>query len=130
MGAFEQMGNQSSDEVVRKRVIPSSDGDPTLDEPDDNPRSPTDEETTRDAPEQTVNLSDDEVMRKRVIPTDDGESSQDEPDDDRSPTDEETTRDVSVEPLPDDGDDSEEVLLTAIGEFDFRLIVNNRIKLD
>ena len=98
MGASEQMGNQSSDEQVRKLVVPPGNTDPTQEHSDPD-RSPTDEETKRDAPEQTPeqtsDLAGDEVLRKLVVPTDDGDFSQDDPD--RSPTDEETKCDTSAE---------------------------------
>ncbi|MEO0432198.1 MAG: hypothetical protein AAF151_10945 [Cyanobacteria bacterium J06656_5] len=93
MGASDQSNNQSSDEVVRKPVVPPGDGVTEQDELDDT-RSPTDEETTRDSPEQSNNQSSDEVVRKLVVPPSEDESEQDDPDDDRSPTDEETTRDI------------------------------------
>ena len=104
MGASEQ--NQSNDDQVRKLVVPPIDIDPTQDDSDSD-RSPTDEETKRDAPEQISDLPSDEVVRKLIVPVGDGDSSQDYPD--RSPTDEETKRDAPVGPLPDDGDESEEV---------------------
>lgn len=87
MGASEQ--NQSNDEQVRKPVVPPINTDPAQDDSDSD-RSPTDEETKRDAPGKTDDLPDEEdVVRKPVVPADDGDSSQDD-DPDRSPTDEET----------------------------------------
>ncbi|MEM7065215.1 MAG: hypothetical protein AAF572_18900 [Cyanobacteria bacterium P01_B01_bin.77] len=87
MSASEQ--NQSNDDQVRKLVVPPGDADPTQDDSDSD-RSPTDEETKRDAPGQTDDLPDEEdVVRKPVVPTDDDDPSQaDDPN--RSPTDEET----------------------------------------
>ena len=109
MGASDQSNNQSSDEVVRKPVVPPGDGVTEQDELDDN-RSPTDEETTRDSPEQTSDQpSVEPLVRKLVVPPGNDESGQDDPDDTRSPTDEETTRGEPIEPLSDDGDDKETV---------------------
>ena len=69
MGVSEQMGDQSSDEPVRKLVVPTSDVDLPQDDPDGD-RSPTDEDTKRDAPVEPVpdDGDDGETLRKPVFP--------------------------------------------------------------
>ncbi|NEQ54804.1 MAG: hypothetical protein F6K11_32560 [Leptolyngbya sp. SIO3F4] len=65
------MSNQSSDEVVRKLVVPVDDGVSSQDDPDSD-RSPTDEETTRDAspiePLPDEEDEEEEEVRKPVVP--------------------------------------------------------------
>ena len=60
---------QPSDDPVRKLVVPTSDVDPAQADPDGD-RSPTDEETKRDAPVEPLPDDDDnaETVRKPVVP--------------------------------------------------------------
>ena len=69
MGVSEQMGDQTSDDQVRKLVVPPSDVDLPQDDPDGD-RSPTDEETKRDAPVEPLpdDGDDSETLRKPVVP--------------------------------------------------------------